>query len=438
MIARSLSHVTSKCAAVMKAALNITLIPRQWRMGNEAGQDLMHRRFRRIVSPKGRQPMEYESILANVTEVAEGFTKERRNRQARRYLDPADFSELAAAGYLLTGVPAGLGGLWTDLSSSTRQVSELLRTIARGDPSVALVSAMHPAVTSFWYAQPEAPEPYTAPWREQQQFVAQTALDGAWWGTITSEPGSGGDVGRTVTIADRRPDGAYKISGQKHFGSGSGITSYMVTTARPADEEMADWFFIDTRDAAWDGSTGMKLVAEWDGHGMTATQSHAFDFTNYPATRFAWPGNLRVVSGVAGGFVSSIFTAVIVGVVQSAVETARGQLGRRKDVLRPYEQVEWVRIQNEAWLIEQAYEGMLRAVEKKGSGAVLDGLQAKTAISELAESVTTRLCRVIGGGSYHRSSHFGAAFEDVRALGFLRPPWVLAYDSIFERSWQGQ
>jgi hypothetical protein len=81
---------------------------------------------------------------------------------------------------------------------------------------------------------------------------------------------------------------------------------------------------------------------------------------------------------------------------------------------------------------------MLCAVEAKGAGAVLDALHGKTAISELAESITTRLCRVIGGGTFHRSSPFGAAFEDVRALGFLRPPWVLAYDSIFERSWEGR
>jgi alkylation response protein AidB-like acyl-CoA dehydrogenase len=179
----------------------------------------------------------------------------------------------------------------------------------------------------------------------------------------------------------------------------------------------------------------MKLVAEWDGHGMTATQSHAFDFTDFPATRLAWPGNLRVVSGVAGALVSSIFTAVVVGVTQASVEAAREQLRRRKDDVRPYEQVEWVQVENEAWLIEQAYEGMLRSVEAKGSGAVRDALHAKTAIAELAERVTGRICRVAGGGSFHRSSPFGAAFEDVRALGFLRPPWVLAYDQLWDRTW---
>ena len=380
--------------------------------------------------------MDAAQVQSQVAEVAQDFAADRPARQLRRHLDAADFDRLAEAGFLLTGVPAAVGGLWLDIARSTRTISELLRTLAQGDPSVALVSSMHPAVLSFWLCQPAAPAPYTMAWREQSRFAAQTARDGSWWGTITSEPGSGGDVARSKAVAKRDAGGAYRISGQKHFGSGSGVSSYMVTTAVPEGEEAADWFFMETRGAAWDGSTGMKLVAEWDGHGMIATQSHAFEFSGFPAVRMAWPGNLRVVSGVAGAFVSSIFTAVVVGVVQAAHERARAQVSRRRDGLRPYETVEWARVENEAWLIDQAYEGMLRAVEAKGSGAVLDALHAKTAIAELAESVTGRICRVIGGGSFHRSSPFGAAFEDVRALGFLRPPWVLAYDQLLERTWE--
>ena len=380
--------------------------------------------------------MDAQAVLSRVTEVSQSFASDRRNRQLRRNLDRADFDRLTEAGFLLTGVPEAMGGLWSDIRHSTRPIAEILRALALGDPSVALVSAMHPAVIAFLLSQPEAPEPYSQAWSEQKRFVAKSALDGDWWGTITSEPGSGGDVAKTRTLAKPEAGGSYRITGQKHFGSGSGIAAYMITSALPEGETEADWFFLETRGAAWDGSTGMKLVAEWDGHGMAATQSHAFEFNDFPATRFAWPGNLRVFSSAVGALVSALFTAVVVGVTQSAIEDARLQIARRKDALQAYEQVEWARIENEAWLIEQAYEGMLRAVEAKGSGAGLDGLHAKTAISELAESVTSRICRVAGGGTFHRSSHLGAAFEDVRALGFLRPPWVLAYDQILARTWE--
>ncbi|MEX2158467.1 MAG: acyl-CoA dehydrogenase family protein [Dehalococcoidia bacterium] len=376
--------------------------------------------------------MNIDEIQRRVASVAGEFAQDRPARQLRRHLDMDDFRKLADAGFTLTGVAAAMGGLWSDVAHTTRPVSELLRTIARADASVALVASMHPAVLSFWLCQTDAPEAYRAAWEEQSRAVAQSALDGCWWGTITSEPGSGGDVGKTKTLATRTSDSAYSISGQKHFGSGSGITSYMITTALPEGEDSADWFYLDVREAKWDGSNGMKLTSEWDGQGMIATQSHAFEFSDYPATRLAWPGNLRVVSTVAGAFVSSLFIAVVVGVAQSAVEAARAQLVRKKDAMRPYERVEWTRVENEAWLIDQAYEGMLRAIEAKGSGGVLDALRAKTAIAELAESMTSRICRIVGGGSYHRASPFGAAAENVRALGFLRPPWGLAYDTLFE------
>jgi hypothetical protein len=37
---------------------------------------------------------------------------------------------------------------------------------------------------------------------------------------------------------------------------------------------------------------------------------------------------------------------------------------------------------------------------------------------------------VLGGGAYTRHSPFAHWFEDVRALGFLRPPWGFAYDRL--------
>jgi alkylation response protein AidB-like acyl-CoA dehydrogenase len=380
--------------------------------------------------------MQAQTILENVTAIAEDFARNRRERQVRRHLEPTDFKSLADAGYLLVAVPESMGGIWQSVAQSARPVCEVLRVLAKGDPSVALVSAMHPAVLGFWFTRPEAPEPYTQAWREQSSELFQTAVEGHWWGTVTSEPGSGGDVTRSKAVAARRPDGSYLISGQKHFGSGSGITSFMITSAVPEDETAADFFYMDVRGIPWDGSRGMKLVAEWDGHGMTATQSHAFELTGMPAHRLAWPGSQRVVSGVAGAFFAALFTAVIVGVAESAFEAARAQVLRRKESLRPYEAVEWTRAENEFWLIEQAYDGLLRRLSEKGSGAMLDAQHAKLAIAELVESLTLRICRVIGGGSFNRTSHFGAAFEDVRALGFLRPPWGLAFDQLLAATWE--
>ena len=61
-------------------------------------------------------------------------------------------------------------------------------------------------------------------------------------------------------------------------------------------------------------------------------------------------------------------------------------------------------------------------------------LRAKEGVAELAESSLRRLTRVIGGSTFSRRSPFASWFEDVRALGFLRPPWGLAHDMLFTTS----
>jgi alkylation response protein AidB-like acyl-CoA dehydrogenase len=375
--------------------------------------------------------MDANIVLERLGAIADRFAADRHDRQRRERLVPEEFDELAEAGFLLTGVPAADGGLFESVARSTRTIGAMLNVLARGDASVALVASMHPAVLSFWHASPEVPPQHSDGWSQQRAHVSRMAADGCWFGTITSEPGSGGDVGRTATAAAATQDGGWRISGKKHFGSGSGITSFMLTSARPAGEQEPDWFLLDVRDVPWDGSHGMSLLAPWEGHGMTATQSHGMAFDGFPATRFAWPGNWRHLSDAAGPFVATTFTAVILGVVEAAIATARGQLSARADSLRPYDQVAWANAEQDAWLMRQAYEGMLRAVETHPEplGAVLLG---KTAAARLAEDCLRRLTRVMGGGTFARHSPFGFWFEDVRALGYLRPPWGLAYDALIE------
>jgi alkylation response protein AidB-like acyl-CoA dehydrogenase len=286
---------------------------------------------------------------------------------------------------------------------------------------------MHPAVLSYWLTAPDSLR-NDAQWQEQTSYMNETIRQGCWWGTLTSEPGSGGDVARTraVAIRDAQPL-AYRLSGAKHFGSGSGIMSFMVTTAIPEGEADADWFFMDVRDAEWDGSQGMQLVAKWDGHGMSATQSHAFQLEQFPASRIAWPGSLPSVAERTGGFIGCLFAGVIVGIVDEAMREAGRKLKNKE--IGAYEQAEWTRCQTQHWLIEQALDGMLRAVETQPDPR-MDVLRGKTAIAELSEQVLTSLCRILGGSTFSRRSPFGFWFEDVRALGFLRPPWPLAYHTL--------
>jgi alkylation response protein AidB-like acyl-CoA dehydrogenase len=371
--------------------------------------------------------MDFATLRDNVRSIAAQFADNRRERQARRHLEKSDFDLLREAGLHLVGLPASEGGIWQSVQASGRSICESLRTLAAGDSSVALVCAMHPAVLSYWLTAPDklSEDPL---WQKQTQEILQSVKAGHWWGTITSEPGSGGDIIRSQTSAAPRDEQlSYFITGQKHFGSGSGVMSYMVTTALPEGEDEPDWFFVDMRDVPWDGSRGVRLIAEWDGHGMAATQSHGMAFERFPATRMAWQHNLLTVAANAGGFIGCLFTSVIVGIIDEALRVATEQLRARG--LGAYEQTQWTRAQMEHWLIQQALDGMYQAIEGADDPR-REVLQGKTAIAELSETVLTRLFRVIGGGTMSRRSPFGHWLADVRALGFLRPPWPLAFKTL--------
>lgn len=373
-----------------------------------------------------------------IDHIASRWAEERAERQARRNLDPADFALLRDAGLLAAIAPVTAGGLTADIPTAARPMCTLYRRLAAGDASVALVSVMHPAVISYWLASPDPAQPA---WEEQRRAVFASAVAGRQWGTITSEPGSGGDIGRTrATAAPARaggplPGAAYAVTGDKHFGSGMGVTDRMITTAIPAGESAPTVFVLDVSGLPWDGSAGLTLLAEWDGAGMAATQSHAMRLDGAVATRLAWDGPLEDITRAAGAFIQALFAAVILGVLDAAVALARARVRARADMLRAYERVEWTRAELDHWLAEQALQGAVRAIESGDPRRATAGaMRAKRAVAELAEASLLRIGRALGGGSFSRRSPFAHWFEDVRALGFLRPPWGLADDSLFADS----
>ncbi len=361
--------------------------------------------------------------------IAKDFAAARSERMLRRSLDPADFERLAAAGYLRTGMPERSGGLWRGLAASVRDYAEMVRVLAEGDACVALVAAMHPSVLSFWLAV-ETVRVQDDAWQRQRETCFTSAKAGHWWGTMISEPGSGGDWLATRTRAGADGE-AYRLSGEKHFGSGAGITSFMITTARVDADGAPDFFVVDMRERAWDGSSGLTLRTPWNGHGMIATQSHAFTLDGCPAVRAASPDALSTAAPVVAQLTSMLFVAVVVGILRNAVGLARERLRSRANSLKAYEQVAWVELTNAAWLAEQAYEGALRAIEG-GAGGALASARAKASVAALAERCLLDLARVLGGASYARDAPFGQWAEDVRALGFLRPPWGLAFEQLLK------
>ena len=111
----------------------------------------------------GRPADDARQVLSNIRELSCDFASQRAERQRRRELVKDDFDRLRESGYLLLAVPTEFGGIWSDDRTDTRIVCEILKTLAQGDSSVALVAAMHPAVigSTGWLSIPTEPDPYT-------------------------------------------------------------------------------------------------------------------------------------------------------------------------------------------------------------------------------------------------------------------------------------
>jgi len=375
--------------------------------------------------------MTVADTLDAIDALASTWSTDREERMARRHLDPVDFDALASTGYLRLIVPRQHGGEWLSLAETGPVIVDAVRRLARGDQSVALVAAMHPAVVIFWTAAPDAPEPHTDAWQSQCCEVFDSALAGHFWGTMTSEPGSGGDILRTKATAKPigTEAGRFTLHGQKHFGSGSEAVSYMMTTAKPEGLDVPFGFYMDLRDQPWDGSGGLTITHRWDGVGMKATQSHGVLLDGVEGIAWAWPGSIAETSAVAGALGLGLFVAVIESIVDAAMAEADARLTGKQ--LRPYEEVEWTKAQIDHWMIRQASAGLVRSItEESAAAAGLAAVKAKMGVAALAEELLGRVSKVVGGGAFSERSPFAAWSQDVRALGYLRPPWALAFDQL--------
>jgi alkylation response protein AidB-like acyl-CoA dehydrogenase len=373
-------------------------------------------------------------VHAEVARVSADFAADGQARRERRQLDSADFARLADAGLHLTGVPRARGGLWESPAVSVREYCSLYRTLAHGDSSVALVGTMHPTVIAFWLHGQDAPQPDAQQWGEQLEQVITHVSSGKWFGTIASEPGANGDLLASRAVARHvGPDNHWLMSGDKFMGSGSGVTSFMLTVAKPDGADVPDVFLIDTRQQPWDGSTGVLLVREWDGIGMAATQSHAFRFDEMAVARYAWPDHALTLAPTILPFINAMFAAVALGILDNAMAVARSVLHKRGERTKALEKTLWVQAENQYWLAEQALAGMITAVERADDAVWASG-HGKLAIAELGESVMHALERAVGGQAFSRSAPFAQWGADIRALGYLRPPWPLAYDQLYAQA----
>jgi alkylation response protein AidB-like acyl-CoA dehydrogenase len=183
----------------------------------------------------------------------------------------AQFGALQKADLLRLVVAQADGGHGAGLATA----SAVVREIAYGDPSVALILSMH---YSQHAAIVRSERENLGEWPTHlARRLSREAVNGpALFNAAQVEPGLGSPShgGLPDTIA--RPDGDHwKVSGHKLYVTGSHLLSWISVLARTDEAEPRLGHFLIPRDAP-----GVQIVETWDPLGMRATVSHDVVFTD--------------------------------------------------------------------------------------------------------------------------------------------------------------
>ncbi|KQO77522.1 acyl-CoA dehydrogenase family protein [Rhizobium sp. Leaf262] len=170
------------------------------------------------------------------------------------------------AGLLESTVATRYGGQGGTLSTA----AHILAALGRGDPSVALISAM----TIFNHLA----QATKAHWPEDlyRELLSQARDRPLLLNAARVEPelGSPARGGLPATRARRTADG-WAISGQKRFVTGAhGLTHFLVWAHTDEVQSRVGTFIVPN------GSPGITIIENWKSLGMRATGSHDVEFTD--------------------------------------------------------------------------------------------------------------------------------------------------------------
>jgi alkylation response protein AidB-like acyl-CoA dehydrogenase len=174
------------------------------------------------------------------------------------------------AGLLTATVARRYGGPGGGLAGTAR----ILGALGRGDPSVALISAM----TLFTHAaQAAAP---TWPDDVYRAALAESAADPVLINALRVEPelGTPARGGLPKTIATDGDQGGWQITGRKIFSTGAEGLRYMAVWARTDDADPRAGSFLVRNDAP-----GITIERSWDHLGLRASRSDDVTFDATPA-----------------------------------------------------------------------------------------------------------------------------------------------------------
>lgn len=337
--------------------------------------------------------------------------------------------EMRSSGILAAPVPRYWGGLTASLTETARAVTK----IATKAPAAALALVMplaNAAVTRISLSS--VPRDQAQTLRENQRWMAEQATRGRILAVANSEPGSGGHLPQTKTVASRDTDGNYYLTGKKTFATLGPDADYFLCAARTAvDIESpkgietiirVEGYFVH-RDAA-----GVTLNDQWDPAGMRPTGSVELDLEYAPAERiYGYSGCLEGVN--ARHWSTLLFSAVFLGIGQAALSEGVRNAGNSP----------WARAKlAEHALALDAAAGYLEATCEAEAWPMpkelLDRVQrVKTFVTQTVVQTATQVAMVSGGRCYSANHPVYRLLADSLAGPLLRPPLGNAMETIMDQ-----
>ncbi|MEV0674015.1 acyl-CoA dehydrogenase family protein [Mycobacterium sp. NPDC050441] len=171
--------------------------------------------------------------------------------------DENPFDQVAAlkrAGFGTLRLPESLGGA----GFTVPQLFSAVIDVAKADPIVAHIFRTH-----FWFTE-ERLRSVDDP--ESRRWLGKIA-EGRIFGNAFSEKGSlavGSLVFNTRLLADEANAGAFRLTGEKYYSTGTLFSDYLTVTATTDHDSVANVLVPTDRE-------GVRLVDDWDGFGQRRT-----------------------------------------------------------------------------------------------------------------------------------------------------------------------
>lgn len=191
--------------------------------------------------------------VAVAHEIAADLATGASERDAERVVPQRQLDALSAAGLLALTVPSRYGG--ADLSTET--LTEVVRIIATGDPSVAQIPHSH-----FVYVNALRHQGTD----EQCRRLFGEVLRGKRFGNAQSEIGTK-HVRDYRTTLRPRPGGGWTLDGEKGYCTGALLAHWVPVLAHLGEDGPLHVAWVERH------SAGVTVVDDWDGLGQRTTAS---------------------------------------------------------------------------------------------------------------------------------------------------------------------